>query len=225
MKRRLISALLVCCMLMGCIRPSAWAAEMEETPVQQEAEAEQEAVETAEAAIEPTEETVAAPSEADTSQADANDRLMEDSGVYAILYSDGTMVFQHGNTTESGRTVTATYPVDLTGYSSASAVPWAGTRASITKVDFADTIQPQSTAYWFDDCSNLAEITNISHLETSNVRRMNNMFSDCYALTALDLSNFDTSNVTNMAFMFYNCTALARLNVSNFDTSNVTNAI
>ena len=33
--------------------------------------------------------------------------------VYAVLYQDGTMVFQHGNTPESGRAVREIYPVAM----------------------------------------------------------------------------------------------------------------
>jgi surface protein len=49
-----------------------------------------------------------------------------------------------------------------------------------------------------------------------------NMFSDCTALTSLDLSNFNTANVTTMISMFYGCTALTSLDLSNFNTAKVT---
>jgi surface protein len=41
------------------------------------------------------------------------------------------------------------------------------------------------------------------------------MFSDCSALTTLDLSNFDTKNVTDMSWMFSFDTALITIYASN----------
>lgn len=60
----------------------------------------------------------------------------------------------------------------------------------------------------------------VSHLDTSNMEKMNYMFSYCNGLTELDVSNFNTSNVTEMTNMFEYCTA-SSINVSGFDTSNV----
>ena len=52
---------------------------------------------------------------------------------------------------------------------------------------------------------------------------MTRMFSNCEALTSLDLSGFNTSNVTNMVAMFYECSGLTYLDLSRWDTSKVTN--
>lgn len=60
-------------------------------------------------------------------------------------------------------------------------------------------------------------------VDTSNVTDMNNMFSNCGALTSLDISGWDTSNVTNMSNMFKGCNALTSLDISGWDTSKVTN--
>jgi surface protein len=49
------------------------------------------------------------------------------------------------------------------------------------------------------------------------------MFSNCKALTNLNLgNNFSTQNVTDMALMFAHCTSIKTLTLSNFDTSKVT---
>ena len=45
------------------------------------------------------------------------------------------------------------------------------------------------------------------------------MFSDCSALSSLDLSNFNTAIVTNMSYMFFNCANLSSLDLSNFNTA------
>ena len=158
-------------------------------------------------------------------------QLAADSNVYAILYDDGTLVFQYGDMPESGRSVTATYPVDLVnGYlieyddegNVINTTPWYYSRASIKLIDFADTIYPQSTTCWFYDCASLKEITNISNLDTSNATDMSGMFAGCSSLTALDVSGFDTSNATDIGGIFSGCSGLTALDVSGFDTSNVT---
>ena len=139
--------------------------------------------------------------------------------VYAILYADGTLVFQHGNTPQAGREVRETYAVDRYY----SAPPWSNALAFISQVDFADKIQPRFTANWFRNCTKLREIKNIQNLDTAKVIDMHCMFLNCGALTALDVSQFDTANVTDMSCMFDSCSALTTLDVSGFNTANVTN--
>ena len=74
----------------------------------------------------------------------------------------------------------------------------------------------------FSDCYALTSL-DLSNFNTSNVTNMESMFRYCYTLTSLDLSNFNTSNVTTMSSMFRNCNALTSLDLSNFNTSNVAN--
>ena len=153
--------------------------------------------------------------------------------VYAILYEDGTLVFQNSETPETGRAVKATYEVDLTAVyggtgSSRNYAPWHKERETVRIVLFADRISPLSTAWWFYECLNLERIDNINNLDTSKVTDMSCMFymsgifSAYSGLTALDVSHFDTANVTDMSNMFYGCSELTTLDVSHFDTANVT---
>ncbi len=58
-------------------------------------------------------------------------------------------------------------------------------------------------------------------LDTSNVKKMGSMFSNCVSLTSIDLSNFSTSNSTDMSWMFSGCGSLTSLDLSNFNTSKV----
>ena len=144
--------------------------------------------------------------------------------VYAILYDDGTLVFQYGNAPKSEKTVTKTYEVDLNavyGHPSNYA-PWYKERKSVRVADFADKISPTATALWFYECANLNRVDNIQNLNTANVTNMYSMFAACSGLTALDLSSFDTANVTQMSHMFDCCIELTALDVSGFDTANVT---
>ena len=61
-----------------------------------------------------------------------------------------------------------------------------------------------------------------THLDTSKVTDMHQMFSGMSNLTKLDVTHFDTSKVTNMFFMFSGMSNLTKLDVTHFDTSKVT---
>ena len=106
---------------------------------------------------------------------------------------------------------------------------WAGTNngPTLTSVtfdtSFAGFTGLTSMYHWFDGCSNLTTITGLEHLNTSNVTKMESLFSECSSLTSLDLSTFDTQNVLSMNRMFLNCSALASLDLTgSFSTANVT---
>ena len=74
----------------------------------------------------------------------------------------------------------------------------------------------------FTNCSALTSL-DLMNFNTSNVKDMSTMFSVCSSLTSLDLKNFNTQKVTDMSSMFLGCYDLTSLNLSNFNTSNVTN--
>ena len=140
--------------------------------------------------------------------------------------------------TFNGHTVTAVwygfdYDPDADVTESASAPEWnrstpawnSTVSETLTTVVFDESFQdisPTNCCKWFANCQSLQTITGIENLNTSEVTNMSEMFSDCRALTSLDLSSFDTSNVTNMEGMFFNCNSLTSLDVSSFNTSNVT---
>ena len=106
---------------------------------------------------------------------------------------------------------------------------WAGTSQEedtttarvVFDASFRD-FRPTTTAKWFHCCEALKQIEGLEYLNTSEVKDMGYMFSDCKALTSLDLKNFNTQNVTKMNYMFYNCRALTSLDLKNFNTQNVT---
>ena len=153
-------------------------------------------------------------------------------GVFAILYNDGTMVFQNGSIPEAGRAVIATYPVSLNteyGRQTGSTVedhipytPWYENEARITRVDFKDKISPTHIAAWFMCLEHLTEITHFDNLDISAVVNMSGAFYDCKGLTELDVSKWDTSNVQNMHALFSHCSGLKELRVSGWDTSSLT---
>ena len=106
---------------------------------------------------------------------------------------------------------------------------WAGTYEVAdrltTRVVFDATFRdfrPTTTEMWFYRCEALKQIEGLEYLNTSEVKDMSGMFSDCAALTSIDLKNFNTQNVTAMSSMFHHCAALTSINLKNFNTKNVT---
>ena len=85
-----------------------------------------------------------------------------------------------------------------------------------------DTSGVRDMYHMFSDCEKLNNL-NLSNFNTSNVTNMGNMFASCFSLQQLDLSNFNTNKVITMRSIFFNCSSLTKLNLSNFNTSNVTN--
>ena len=106
---------------------------------------------------------------------------------------------------------------------------WAGTwdvaDMTTTRVVFDASFRdfrPTATAMWFHRCIVLRKIEGLEHLNTSEVKDMGWMFSDCCRLPSLDLSHFNTQNVTDMGGMFSHCSRLTSLDLSHFNTQNVT---
>ena len=171
------------------------------------------------------------------------------SGVFAIIYSDGTMAFNTtGNTIEGKTVLYKTGDISRTKFETYDDIPWKDHLTKIKTVTFEEEVKPMYTRRWFDRCTNLTQIAEIQNLntksvkdmramfqgskfttldlsnfDTKNVKDMCAMFWQCKNLTSLNVSNFDTRNVIDMKGMFYNCEKLTSLNVSNFDTKNVTN--
>ena len=162
--------------------------------------------------------------------------IIELTPVYAKLYNDGTLILSSTDYTDSTKTLTKDFGLvenkAANNYWSASDY-----NTLVTKVSFYDEIVPSTTAYYFNDLTNLTTFEKMSNLETSLVTDMQFMFAGCTSLTKIDVSHFDTSNVTNMAGMFRGSSKttnthtwsyvyyegnIETLNLSNFDTSNVT---
>lgn len=136
---------------------------------------------------------------------------------YAVLYSDGTLVFQQGSR-------------DIGGHggivSSWSVTSFGGGRSQddrIKVVDFAVLTVPESTSYWFYNYTNLTKVMHAENLNLSHCTNMDSMFSKCYSLVDLDPSSWDTRSVTNMRWTFSDCLSITSLDLSGWDTSKVTN--
>ena len=157
---------------------------------------------------------------------------------YAILYSDGDLIFQRGNAIdESKGDVLGTFTgfeENEKGYlttnasgSLSSTAPWMTSyyENDIKQISVrsGDIITPKNMSAWFYYALNFQNI-NLNGFDTSNVTDMRSMFSNCYKLTTLNLGDkFDTGNVTDMRSMFSDCYELTTLNLGDrFDTGNVT---
>lgn len=87
--------------------------------------------------------------------------------------------------------------------------------------DVIDSSRMKDVTNMFTDCSSLKKV-NLGALNTQNVFTMQYMFSNCKALETLDLSTFNTSGVSLMSRMFSGCVALKSLDLRSFNTANVT---
>lgn len=132
---------------------------------------------------------------------------------YALLYSDGSMVFQRGNVADESKTAAgASVVAEYTGfedsqYSSKSYPPWYSERSSIKTVVVEDAIAVESTAYWFYTCYFLSS-ADLSMLDTSNMVASNNTFAYCGSLESVDISGWVDNGIKSMGSMFYSCDSL-----------------
>ena len=135
--------------------------------------------------------------------------------------SDATLTFYRDYQRAQRSTMSATYDLN-TG---SDAPGWQTVRASVEHVcfdpSFADA-RPTTTVSWFQAMQKLKDISGMNYLNTSEVTKMTDMFSNCN-LTTLDLRHFDTRQVTDMKEMFMNCSQLTTIYVSNlWDTTALT---
>ena len=153
------------------------------------------------------------------------------------LYTDGTLIIneqlkdrstnisKHGAVTNKYVAMDNDNPYTF----NSSSVIWENERINVKNVEIGRTIKPTSTAYWFDELTNM-EKGDFTNLDTSNVTDMSYMFYNAgknVLSFKLNLSNLNTSKVTDMSYMFYNAGESASTwnvgDLSSWDTSNVTN--
>ena len=79
---------------------------------------------------------------------------------------------------------------------------------------------PTSFSYLFYDCKNILSVYFTSHIKTSNITNLSNMFGFCSSLNSIDISNLDTYNVNNLDYMFYNCNNLTSIDLNKLNTYN-----
>ncbi len=167
-------------------------------------------------------------------QSDGSYKWLE--GYFILAEADGTIpvAILSGDDT---KTLTFTYAAatDATAnggengtYSIVAGNKWLnnGSADKITTVVFTDGFakaRPVSMRSWFYNCKNLATITDIGNLNTSEVTDMYFVFGRCRALTTLDLSGWNTEKVTDIRYFLDGCQGLQTLNIGNNDLSGITN--
>lgn len=73
----------------------------------------------------------------------------------------------------------------------------------------------------FTNCNALTNL-DVSKWNTGTVTDMKELFNRCYGLTTVDVSKWDTGKVTDMNGMFKDCKGLVSIDTSKWDTSKVT---
>ena len=161
----------------------------------------------------------------------------------ALLYSDGTMIFQIGNApTYTSADLVARYKLfDTTVYAQAvtsddpsysstkKTVPWTENMDSIQRVIIQDDMTVYGTGYWFYGADNLESFGGTGTLTLKNAFSASNtftryMFYNAESLTSVDVSRIDSSNVRNASSMFEGCSALEALDLSTFETTNISSS-
>ena len=110
----------------------------------------------------------------------------------AMLYSDGSFVFQIGDSVESGKTLTASY----TDFEDISTPPWDSRQNTFASVSFNTEVAPTSIARWFYNAKYMiANISNFSNLNMNKVTNMSYAYWYCFNLTGSPVCG---NNVINM---------------------------
>lgn len=158
---------------------------------------------------------------------------------YAVLYTDGTLIFQVDDTAAEGKTIVKAYPVDIEG---TTAPAWSENASRIRSVEVEEFMYTHSTAGWFkgfsacssfdltylitDRCTDFSEMfsgasrvqrISLYYQKSSAATTMAGMFSGCTSLKYVLMPGFDTSAVTDFSDMFKNCRGMTILNLTNFD--------
>lgn len=122
----------------------------------------------------------------------------------AMLYSDGSMVFQYGEGVAAGKTLVASY----TGFESTiNAPPWDGKQKLITSINFNCIVTPISMANWLsyhweansNFTGNLNDYTNL------NLNNTTSMAQTFQYLNKLKGQPIVGNNVTNMSSTYFDC--------------------
>ena len=77
--------------------------------------------------------------------------------------------------------------------------------------------------YMFSECSALTSL-DLTSFNTSNSIGLRGLFSGCSSLISVKLTSFNTSKVKDVEYLFNGCSSLQSLNLSNFDFSSITKA-
>ena len=143
---------------------------------------------------------------------------------YAILYSNGDLVIQDGNTpdTDKGDVIETWLCEDGVAHS-----PWQAEayKNIVLNIYINTTIKPY-TSDFFSSLTNVVNIYNIDNIDVSDLTSMGSFFNGCINLEHIyGMETWNTSNITNFASAFYNCMNLVTpIDLSGHNISNIASA-
>ena len=117
--------------------------------------------------------------------------------------------------------------IDLTDIDISELDDLSGVFARLNKVEVIDisgwdTSNVRDMDAMFSQCKNLKNIIGIENLDVSNLKNANFMFNSCESLVELDLTNWNPISLENMSNMFYNCSNLKIIkNIENWQLPNI----
>lgn len=127
----------------------------------------------------------------------------------AVLYENGYLVFQEGNTPNPAYGDVATVYRNFYDKQGTAGHPWtenSGTRSIITYVQIdSRNFSPKYVDYYFDGCSNLSVFNNPESLDISRCSTLIGVFRECTSLQYLDLHSWDVSNIQSFTSLFKRC--------------------
>ena len=80
----------------------------------------------------------------------------------------------------------------------------------------------EKTCYMFSECEALTYL-DLTNLKSDSITDMSSMFSGCKLLQKIIFFDFKTDNVTDMSYLFSGCKSLKNIDLSEFNTEKVTN--
>lgn len=130
----------------------------------------------------------------------------------ALLLEDGTLEFNYlerRRAVSSAAKIVSIWEVPAAAFAGASARPWDGAKADVTRVAIDSSFAEAgvaSCAYWFSGFSALEEVTGFENL--SGVSDMTQAFTSCSQLRSIYATEFDYSAVKKAGSMLYGCSRL-----------------
>ena len=133
-----------------------------------------------------------------------------ESEVYAILYTNGDLVIQNGDTPdESHGSVENTFTGFITRKGDPSTA-WGSYKSKVVRFYIDDEIHPYTIAYWFYNYPNLISISGLENIKTDLLENATRAFENIPKITELNLCGMELHNVVTKG-LFQNNPALKKV--------------
>lgn len=155
-----------------------------------------------------------------------NEKVTDSDNMYLILYSNGDLVYQLGDTEDVTKgNIEYKAPYDMNDdYKCLKDVFGEEKLGTIKRVIFADKYKATNLAQEFRDMTGLEEIIGLENLDTSNLTSLWYTFYRCYSLKTLNIGILDLSNLNNMYATFDDCPVINHLDFGDNTLNKVTTA-